>query len=281
MLATYIMSEFKYACPVCAQHIRCDSSQAGSKMTCPTCFQEIIIPQAPASEDQRFILTGIKASDRSGPKPADSLPSAPASQGGFPGRYVVLLILAGIGLATGFVYKGTLLRGFLAGGTQQPPAASTLPAPPFGDTNSYWQMDLANESIPDFSARGRIFGFSFQVDRAFYSHGTLILRKGRKGPFTSGVAIDFKGSPPEALAGKSLNILADTNLSARVSLRWFDATNHYQNTFMSQYALRLEFGSVEQHHLPGHIYLCTPDTNKSYVLGVFNAQITGTHPQSE
>jgi len=51
------MSEFKYACPVCGQHIRCDSSQAGSVMECPTCFQKITVPQAPASEEQKLILT--------------------------------------------------------------------------------------------------------------------------------------------------------------------------------------------------------------------------------
>ncbi|MDD5139116.1 MAG: hypothetical protein PHY43_02515 [Verrucomicrobiales bacterium] len=54
------MSEYTYACPVCGQHMRCDSSQAGTVMECPTCFQKITAPQAPASEDQKFILAGQK-----------------------------------------------------------------------------------------------------------------------------------------------------------------------------------------------------------------------------
>lgn len=62
------MSEFKYACPVCGQHMKCDSSQAGTVMECPTCFQKITAPQAPASEDQKFILTGTKVGERSAPK---------------------------------------------------------------------------------------------------------------------------------------------------------------------------------------------------------------------
>ena len=53
------MSEFKYACPVCGQHIKCDSSQSGTQMECPTCFQKIIVPQAPTDE-QKLILTGTK-----------------------------------------------------------------------------------------------------------------------------------------------------------------------------------------------------------------------------
>lgn len=51
------MSEFKFACPVCGQHMMCDTSQGGSIMECPTCFQKIVAPQAPAP-DAKFILTG-------------------------------------------------------------------------------------------------------------------------------------------------------------------------------------------------------------------------------
>lgn len=53
------MSEFKFACPVCGQHMMCDTSHGGSVMECPTCFQKIVAPQAPAP-DAKFILTGSK-----------------------------------------------------------------------------------------------------------------------------------------------------------------------------------------------------------------------------
>ena len=62
------MSEFKYACPVCGQHMMCDSSQAGTVMECPTCFQKITAPQVLASEDQKLILAGTKVGERSAPK---------------------------------------------------------------------------------------------------------------------------------------------------------------------------------------------------------------------
>jgi hypothetical protein len=54
-------AEFKFACPVCAQHIACDSSHSGSVMDCPTCFQPIIAPQAPAA-GHKFILIGARLS---------------------------------------------------------------------------------------------------------------------------------------------------------------------------------------------------------------------------
>jgi regulation of enolase protein 1 (concanavalin A-like superfamily)/DNA-directed RNA polymerase subunit RPC12/RpoP len=62
------MSEFKYACPVCGQHIKCDSSQAGTVLECPTCFQKITVPQAPSTDEQKFILTGTKVGARPVPK---------------------------------------------------------------------------------------------------------------------------------------------------------------------------------------------------------------------
>ena len=58
------MSEFKFACPICGQHMKCDSSQSGTVMECPTCFQKITAPQAPESDDSKFIITGTKTGDR-------------------------------------------------------------------------------------------------------------------------------------------------------------------------------------------------------------------------
>src|ERR1041384_7503750 len=54
------MSEFKFACPVCGQHITADSSTGGTQLECPTCFQKIIVPQAPASSDSKYILSAAQ-----------------------------------------------------------------------------------------------------------------------------------------------------------------------------------------------------------------------------
>src|SRR5690349_15532332 len=54
------MSEFKFACPVCGQHITADSRAAGTHLECPTCFQKIVVPQAPSGEDTKFILSAAK-----------------------------------------------------------------------------------------------------------------------------------------------------------------------------------------------------------------------------
>lgn len=41
------MSEFKFNCPQCKQHIQCDASYAGSQINCPACRQAIIVPPLP------------------------------------------------------------------------------------------------------------------------------------------------------------------------------------------------------------------------------------------
>jgi len=104
------MSEFKYACPVCGQHIKCDSSQAGTVMECPTCFQKIIVPQAPATNDPKFIITGTKVGERPVPKFPEARSSFIPAAKGFPGALVVVIILIFIGAAVAFVYRGKIFK---------------------------------------------------------------------------------------------------------------------------------------------------------------------------
>jgi DNA-directed RNA polymerase subunit RPC12/RpoP len=103
------MSEYKYACPVCGQHMMCDSSQAGTVMECPTCFQKITAPQAPASDDPKFIITGTKAGERPVPTVAGS-GAATAPEKHFPAAvFVFVVLLCAVG-AAGFVFRGKFFR---------------------------------------------------------------------------------------------------------------------------------------------------------------------------
>src|SRR5580704_14911827 len=101
------MSEFTYACPVCGQHIKCDSSQAGSVMECPTCFQKITVPQAPATADSKFILTGTKVGERPVPKVPEATPIAPQPKGFPVGALLVVLLLCGATAAV-IIFRGKI-----------------------------------------------------------------------------------------------------------------------------------------------------------------------------
>src|SRR5439155_13404848 len=60
MVLREAMSEFKFACPVCGQHITADSATSGTRLDCPTCFQKIIVPQAPASAGSKLIVSAVQ-----------------------------------------------------------------------------------------------------------------------------------------------------------------------------------------------------------------------------
>jgi hypothetical protein len=106
------MSEFKFACPVCGQHMKCDSSQSGMVMECPTCFQNITAPQAPETDDPKFIITGTKVGER-------PIPAAVADSGAVPTPapqensslpvivFIVLLCAAAVGL---FAFHGRIFK---------------------------------------------------------------------------------------------------------------------------------------------------------------------------
>src|SRR5580765_6836654 len=38
------MSDLKFTCPSCAQHIQCDQSYAGEKIPCPSCASLVRVP---------------------------------------------------------------------------------------------------------------------------------------------------------------------------------------------------------------------------------------------
>ncbi len=284
------MSEFKYACPVCGQHIKCDSSQAGSQMECPTCFQKITVPQAPSSDDQKFIITGTKVGER----PATNIPTdrVVASENKFPMAAVVILLVLVCAGAAVFAFRGKIFKssgagapaGEVASGSGgEPTSANTrtrsrtaLVAPPASDAN--WMLKLDTAVIPNSTAAGRIHGQNFIVERASLQNGTLTLRYGTRGAVAQGVLVNFGGTQPEALAGQSLNVITNTPTAARVTLIWQDGGKTARENLDGGYALRLNFGEISGTRLSGKIYFCAPDETKSYVAGTFNADIRRPRP---
>jgi DNA-directed RNA polymerase subunit RPC12/RpoP len=46
------MSELKFSCPHCDQHIQCDSKFSGRQIQCPGCSHLIVIPPSPTVVEQ-------------------------------------------------------------------------------------------------------------------------------------------------------------------------------------------------------------------------------------
>lgn len=88
----------------------CDASHAGSVMECPTCFQKIVAPQAPAP-DAKFILTGTVYTEKKIPETlagAADLFQSPARKA-LPIWVFLLIILAAGGIAAIF-FNGKLAQ---------------------------------------------------------------------------------------------------------------------------------------------------------------------------
>jgi hypothetical protein len=100
------MSEYKFACPVCGQHMLCDSSQSGAVMECPTCFQKITAPQAPATDDSKFILTGSKAGPRKTAAPSVAAVSARPKPGNRFLKAAAFVMIVVLAVAAGIFFAG-------------------------------------------------------------------------------------------------------------------------------------------------------------------------------
>jgi len=287
------MSEFKYACPVCGQHMMCDTSQAGSVMDCPTCFQKIIAPQAPAP-DSKFILTGTKLSDKKITANGLNHPGPAEAKKSFPVGLVFALALACAAVGAAVVFKGKIFKSqpaqtpgtvATADGPATPPPKPAAPekpapvAPPASDAN--WSLDTNTNPIPDAPVVGRIHSQDFVIERANFREGTLTLRFGTHNQVEFGALINFGGAQAESLSGQSINVTSDADKAARVQLRWKNEDGQMQKTdFTNGYAMRLEFGPLANNRLPGKIYLCTPDAEKSYLMGSFNADARKPKPKA-
>jgi hypothetical protein len=267
--------------------MKCDSSQSGSVMECPTCFQKITAPQAPASDDPKFIITGTKVGERPLPKIPEGNSNPVPAQKGFPGVAVVLIILVGIAVAVGFVYRAMIFKpansssaadssGKAAQNNVAPQSQKTsqiaqtnLTLP--GGTN-FWTLNLDAMAIPDSPVAGKIHGNFFTAQKVILNGNGLTIRTAENPP-EAGVTIYLRPNPVESVFGKTIVVKADAVNAPLLNLRWKDAQGQAVQQPQTGYAMRIEFGQPVGNFISGKIYLCTPDEMKSYVVGVFNAEI--------
>ena len=279
------MSEFKFACPVCGQHITADSSASGGQLECPTCFRKIVIPQAPSSAQSKFIVSASQVSE---PRPLPSgIDGGEAPQRASMGRTSMLagaallvVICAAGGAVWAFrerIFKPSGQQAALgnnAGANNKTPAAprKIYPIP----TNVSWTLDLTNAVIPDQAAVGSIHGSGFFCERATLQGGNLSLRQGGKGGSPDlGLTINFFAHEGEELSGKTIEIPPDRAPPLPpIEVRWKEGDQKSIRRKINEgYALRIVFGEAAFKRIPGKIYVGLPDGEKSFVAGTFEAEI--------
>ena len=265
------MSEFKFACPVCGQHITADSSTSGGQIECPTCFRKIVVPQAPASQDTKLILSAAQVGK---PRPSSLRPDAPLGslQTAAP-RSSLPAVLALLVLLCARAPTGT-------NALSQPAAPIALnPTYPI-PTNIAWTLDLTNAAFPEAVAAGSIHGSGFRCEKAVLRGGLLSLIQGNAWPWDLSLALNLFARQGEELSGKTVQIPSDRPRAPRVVLRWKDAQQQpATETISGGYALNLVFGEATNGRMPGKIFICLPDSSKSFVAGTFDAEIRKPAPQ--
>jgi hypothetical protein len=278
------MSEFKFACPVCSQHITADSSASGTQLECPTCFQRIVVPQAPASEDTKFILSAAQAAkprpQRLGAELDSGTTRRPVGRSAVPFISLVLVLLCA-GVATFLLWRGQFLRADRKHATNQTNPASALPtvslpkSPYSIPTNILWTTELGSVVIPETVVAGKIHESGFQCERATLNGGTLSLRQGKTSPPDLGITIALFARRSEELSGVTVVIAPNRPPPVpRVTLRWKEERQQaVQEVINNNYAMKLSFGRVTNGHLSGRIYIALPDGPKSFAAGTFEAEI--------
>lgn len=271
----------KFACPVCGQHITCDSASSGSQMECPTCFRKLVVPQPTAGESSKFILSAAQVPTK---RPITEI--APPTEVAKPPPQWLPWVWTG---ATVLVLAAATLAIVKLGGGKRHAqetvvvltnAVASKPASPPVPADPRWRLNLAGATIPDVPANGQIKGKSFKPDRATIQNGTLALRQGAGWPPDVGVTVLLPKRPAPDYAGKQFLIEPNyTGPTPRVVLRIKDEQqNELTQAVGAGYAMKLEFGPITGDKLPGRIYLCTPDEANSVVVGSFTAEIRKPGP---
>lgn len=286
------MSEFKFACPVCGQHITCDSGSSGTQMDCPTCFRKLVVPQAPATGSNSFVLTAAEAQTRPVPLPGNG--GAIGADVGAKSKKTpwwllavgLVLFVGGLAGAVVFIVKREKAAPLISPeGTSGSTIVATngsprLAFPAMAANATNWTLNLAEVKISDSAASGAIHGLGFQLQRAVIQGGKLDLRQGPKWPPDLGFTIHLFADRAQDLAGKTIVLEPSRTNAPRVIMRWKDEQDKPVTTdFKKGYLARVEFGKVTGNRLEGKIYLAVPDENRSYAAGTFNAEIREPKPK--
>src|SRR5262249_27366472 len=130
---------------------------------------------------------------------------------------------------------------------------------------SGWTLNLKDVSIPEQAVSGRVHGNDFSADKIVVEGGWLKFKKGTG--FLADQEVDVVPFEQD-LGDKTLDIDTTEKVGTHPQswLHWKDANDQAaQKSFTSGYAMHLEFGAADNGKIPGKIYLCLPDPDKSFI----------------
>ena len=180
-------------------------------------------------------------------------------------------------MSRGFVAIGLAAVLACGCGKKETPKPPPIPVPAV-TADAEWHDSLDGVAIPDRPATGRIHGRPFVVDGGELNEGVLKLRQGKAFFADLEIAVFLFTKDGELPAGRTWEIRPDKKFGKpHVHLGWLTPGNSLpeHDMFMGDYTMRLELGQEENRTIPGRIYVCTPDANRSWAAGTFRVPVKG------
>jgi len=304
------MANFTFDCPACSQKIQCDDAWADQVIQCPICNASVTVPRnqkAASTLGKQLVAVPSENKLKAGPtqvarsatgtgavvrsfQKKEAKKQSPVVKFAIVAAVIVALAAAGYfampylpflkkeGDAGQQAGKPGAPGQGDAGQPAEPPPPKEVPMTP-----PVYTLDVAKASISEGKANGSIFGTNFVPDLVRLDKiGQAYVLNLRQGPGQSpdrGVLVSLKLGPSESPTGHVFTVSKEMKGTSvnHVTKVWKTNPKFAAQTknFFDGYALKLEFGQLtDSNTIPGKIYLAFPDTEKSVVGGVFNAQTT-------
>jgi len=153
------------------------------------------------------------------------------------------------------------------------PAESTRPAaavasPQTEPEPAGWTSDISTVNVPAHPVSGKLRGQDFAARTTSLRSGELRIRS------ESGMQLDIYRLG-NSVEGQSYEVRPNDsdNDHPRVRLTWNEGDAVITATFSKGFGMKLQFGEAIHQIVSGKIYLCLPDTSKSFVAGTFELRL--------
>lgn len=142
-----------------------------------------------------------------------------------------------------------------------------------------WTSDLSKMKAPDAPVSGKIQGADFTVDAVKFDPivSTLSFRQGKNFFPDAELTLYLFLKNGESLEEKKFEMAVDTPIT--VGLPHVHTKRMFPNekvpkalSHSTKIALKLEMGKAKEGKIPGTIYVCLPDDDKSFVAGKFSVE---------
>lgn len=266
------MSEFKFACPVCGQHLTASPGNSGAAIECPTCFRAIVVPQAPASGESKLIMSAVQAGKPktvvSGPLAAPTRTASRQLWG-----YAAGFLVAGTVCALGFAFFGEKLWSTRKKEVEESQVRfeeklknPKVPA---------WTLDPSAAIMSRRPLSGMINGQPFTCDRAVLRGTNLVFRQGSGSPPELAITISLLQAVTNALQVRVAS--TDPPPVPQVVVRSKNENGQAVNKiYKSGCLITLVLDAPVSNIISGKVYVAVPDESQSFVAGTFSADILHT-----